>query len=247
MLNLIAFVLFISPPSILLQEGFDSPRRSTYPNVSYYSFIRTSDMVMLTIDVYDAQTREDADFNIRAMKPSNASIAVEDRTLSRLPIVARVAGVYGIQSWSQKLRLGDWIVTTQANVNRPEKRTPESDAILKELVEGVGRHFAAGRLAEGMRDPGERRVGHRTLTRLLRGSDGRDLVDIDEYARAFGLPLRRNARLGTATITLGGREVLLVLCADEAKVGGRWSPIGAPIVQRDEKWYAPLEWLESMR
>jgi hypothetical protein len=184
---------------------------------------------------------------MESMRPSSARVAVEDRTLSGLPIVARVAGVYGDRNWSIMLRVHNWTVVTQASIHRPEKRTPESDAILKELVEGVGRHFAAGRLAEGMRDPGDRRVGDKTFTRLLRGSDGRDLVDIDEYARAFGLPLRRNARLGTAAITLGGREVLLVLCADEAKVGGRWSPIGAPVVQRDERWYAPLDWLESMR
>ncbi len=96
----------------------------------------------------------------------------------------------------------------------------------KELVEGAVRHAVARIRAKDFASGPAATVNGRSVSDVLRDESARNYVPLDGWATARGVGLNQNHRLGTVAFAVVGRQVILALGTDQAKVtdsGARWA------------------------
>lgn len=72
---------------------------------------------------------------------------------------------------------------------------------------------------------------------------GQDYVAVDEVNRLFGTTAREDRLAGGFTVTARGRTIVLTPDQNVVSVAGRLVSLSAPVVRRDDRWYAPLDFL----
>lgn len=85
------------------------------------------------------------------------------------------------------------------------------------------------------------RDGRRPMTITPFG--GQDYVALDEVNRLFGTTSREDRLAGGFTVTARGRTIVLTADQNVVSVAGRLVSLSAPVVRRDDRWYAPLDFL----
>lgn len=73
--------------------------------------------------------------------------------------------------------------------------------------------------------------------------NNQDYVAVDDINTAFGTTSREDRVAGGLTITARGRSIVLTENQNVVSVAGRLTPLPAPPVRRDGRWYVPADFL----
>jgi N-acetylmuramoyl-L-alanine amidase len=73
--------------------------------------------------------------------------------------------------------------------------------------------------------------------------NNQDYVAVDDINTAFGTTSREDRLAGGLTITARGRSIVLTENQNVVSVAGRLTPLPAPPVRRDARWFVPADFL----
>jgi len=73
--------------------------------------------------------------------------------------------------------------------------------------------------------------------------NGQDYIAVEDIHAAFGTSAREDRLAGGLTITARGRSIVLTENQNVVSVAGRLTPLPAPPLRRDGRWYVPADFL----
>ncbi|MGI8924769.1 MAG: hypothetical protein ACR2HJ_12210 [Fimbriimonadales bacterium] len=194
--------------------------------------------------VYKVANDDQADVVWENIKPQTRT-RLPNQGFSSLPL-GSLARAGRSERGSPYVQATDGHIIVQVQINLRENRPQETQEGDKITSEGVARRTLArcrGLQAQSAQNINVNGIPVGSVT----GPRGERLVDLVGYCQARGLELTTNQRLGTASFTQGGEQVIIPLAALKIKDGPRWIETRDISLIKNGRWYVSYEGLESTR
>ncbi|MGI8923118.1 MAG: hypothetical protein ACR2HJ_03600 [Fimbriimonadales bacterium] len=211
----------------------------------YDATARRANRNSLLLTIYKRPDETGASSVWNALTP-NLRTEQSNVAFSGLPVGAAVRQNVGIRGGCS-IHAIDGLFVVKAHLSYSGSRPPEGgNADDKIICEGVARRSLAR--CRGLQAQSAQNINvNGTEVGSLTGPRGERLVDLVRYCEALNLEMTTNQRLGTASFTQGGEQVIIPLAALKIKDGPRWIETQDISLIKSGKWYVSYAGLEATR
>lgn len=224
-------------------ELIDTTRRTV-------ALTRVDDGAHISITVVTTPLGEaDHKINTQKLRPHTQYLPASGYHIAKQSIVENQAGMYLLiavndyekvtftmngprQSYRHEKGVARW--------SRPDDFTKDGPWV-ESMVRQCLNNYALRRVGK----IGTTSVNGKSVQSFTMSMSGERYVDLEAWSSAKGVSISRNDKELRASLSLGGRSVVVTLGSSRAKVGSEWKPMPDVMVAFNGKIWVPVKFLES--